>query len=83
MIICKRAFRMYMQLANVRCTEALLMDLVAPLYEQGAVLAKHLAGVETGPYEGSILYTKLKVSGVDVFSGGQFVDAKDQSDSHS
>ncbi|WP_261304775.1 nitrite reductase large subunit NirB [Paenibacillus andongensis] len=50
--------------------------LVAPLYEQGAVLAKHLAGVETGPYEGSILYTKLKVSGVDVFSGGQFGDAE-------
>ncbi|MGG1515689.1 nitrite reductase large subunit NirB [Paenibacillus oryzisoli] len=50
--------------------------LVAPLYEQGAVLAKHLAGVETGPYEGSIVYTKLKVSGVDVFSGGKFMDAE-------
>ncbi|UJF32053.1 nitrite reductase large subunit NirB [Paenibacillus hexagrammi] len=50
--------------------------LVAPLYEQGAVLAKHLASVETAPYEGSVVYTKLKVSGVDVFSGGQFVDAE-------
>jgi nitrite reductase (NADH) large subunit len=50
--------------------------LVAPLYEQGAVLAKHLADVETGPYEGSVVYTKLKVSGVDVFSGGQFMDAE-------
>ncbi|MGG1554696.1 nitrite reductase large subunit NirB [Paenibacillus ferrarius] len=50
--------------------------LVAPLYEQGAVLAKHLAGVETGPYEGSVVYTKLKVSGVDVFSGGKFMDAE-------
>jgi len=50
--------------------------LVAPLYEQGAVLAKHLAGVETGPYEGSIVYTKLKVSGVDVFSGGQYNDTE-------
>ncbi|MUG69129.1 nitrite reductase large subunit NirB [Paenibacillus validus] len=50
--------------------------LVAPLYEQGAVLAKHLAGVETGPYEGSVVYTKLKVSGVDVFSGGSFNDAE-------
>ncbi|MFC0212681.1 nitrite reductase large subunit NirB [Paenibacillus chartarius] len=48
--------------------------LVAPLYEQGAVLAKRLAGVETAPYEGSVVYTKLKVSGVDVFSGGQFND---------
>ncbi|TDF88908.1 nitrite reductase large subunit NirB [Paenibacillus piri] len=51
--------------------------LVAPLYEQGAVLAKHLAGVETAPYEGSVVYTKLKVSGVDVFSGGQFVETAD------
>lgn len=50
--------------------------LVAPLYEQGAVLAKHLAGVETIPYEGSVVYTKLKVSGVDVFSGGQFLESE-------
>lgn len=50
--------------------------LVAPLYEQGAVLAKTLAGVQTAPYEGSVVYTKLKVSGVDVFSGGQFNDAE-------
>ncbi|AHV97285.1 nitrite reductase large subunit NirB [Paenibacillus sabinae] len=46
--------------------------LVAPLYEQGAVLAKKLAGVETQGYEGSVTSTKLKVSGVDVFSGGQY-----------
>jgi nitrite reductase (NADH) large subunit len=48
--------------------------LVAPLYEQGAVLAKRLADVDTAPYEGSVVYTKLKVSGVDVFSAGQFMD---------
>lgn len=46
--------------------------LVAPLYEQGAVLAKRLAGVETGGYEGSVTSTKLKVSGVDVFSAGRY-----------
>jgi nitrite reductase (NADH) large subunit len=51
----------------------IVYGLVAPLYEQGAVLAKRLAGVETPPYEGSLVYTKLKVSGVDVFSGGQFI----------
>lgn len=51
--------------------------LVAPLYEQGAVLAKHLAGAPAAPYEGSLVYTKLKVSGVDVFSGGQFMDGED------
>ncbi|MDQ0061800.1 nitrite reductase large subunit NirB [Paenibacillus harenae] len=48
--------------------------LVAPLYEQGAVLAKHLAGVDTDGYHGSVTSTKLKVSGVDVFSAGSFRD---------
>ncbi|MFB9280020.1 nitrite reductase large subunit NirB [Cohnella cellulosilytica] len=46
--------------------------LVAPLYEQGAVLAKRLAGVETAGYAGSVTSTKLKVSGVDVFSAGRY-----------
>jgi nitrite reductase (NADH) large subunit len=46
--------------------------LVAPLYEQAAVLAKTISGDETSPYEGSVVFTKLKVSGVDVFSAGIF-----------
>ncbi|MEI7027522.1 nitrite reductase large subunit NirB [Paenibacillus sp. y28] len=49
--------------------------LVAPLYDQGAVLAKRLAGVETPGYAGSVTSTKLKVSGVDVFSAGKFDEA--------
>ncbi|MDF2927566.1 MAG: NAD(P)/FAD-dependent oxidoreductase [Paenibacillaceae bacterium] len=48
--------------------------LVAPLYEQGAVLAKHLCSIDTAPYTGSTVSTKLKVSGVDVFSAGEFLD---------
>lgn len=48
--------------------------LVAPLYEQGAVLAKRLAGVTVEGYTGSVTSTKLKVSGVDVFSAGQFAE---------
>jgi nitrite reductase (NADH) large subunit len=48
--------------------------LVAPLYEQGAVLAKRLAGVQTTGYQGSVVSTKLKVSGVDVFSAGEYAD---------
>ncbi|SFF27584.1 nitrite reductase (NADH) large subunit [Paenibacillus algorifonticola] len=48
--------------------------LVAPLFEQGAVLAKQLCGVQTKPYEGTQLSTKLKISGVDVFSTGVFLD---------
>lgn len=48
--------------------------LVAPLFEQGQVLAKHLSGVDTKPYEGSVVSTKLKISGVDVFSAGEFLE---------
>ncbi|MBW5446349.1 nitrite reductase large subunit [Cohnella sp. CFH 77786] len=48
--------------------------LVAPLYEQGAVLAKRLAGVETAGYQGTVVSTKLKVSGVNVFSAGEYKD---------
>ncbi|WP_339258966.1 nitrite reductase large subunit NirB [Paenibacillus sp. FSL R5-0713] len=45
--------------------------LVAPLYEQGKVLARTLCGRETHEYKGSIPYSQLKVSGVDVFSAGE------------
>ncbi|WP_306812782.1 nitrite reductase large subunit NirB [Paenibacillus soyae] len=48
--------------------------LVAPLFEQGAVLAKVLCGAQTAPYEGSSVSTKLKISGVDVFSAGEYTD---------
>ncbi|TDT88845.1 assimilatory nitrate reductase (NADH) beta subunit [Azorhizobium sp. AG788] len=43
--------------------------LVAPAYEQARVLARHLAG-KPAAYEGSIVSTNLKVSGVPVFSAG-------------
>lgn len=61
------------------CAEhrGIVYGLVAPLYEQGAVLAKHICGIETEPYEGSVLSSKLKVSGVDVFSTGEFMDQQD------
>jgi len=52
----------------------IVYGLVAPLYEQGQVLAKHLAGVPTDPYTGSVTFTSLKVSGVDVYSAGEFRD---------
>ncbi|MCS7461519.1 nitrite reductase large subunit NirB [Paenibacillus doosanensis] len=48
--------------------------LVAPLFEQATVLAKVLAGQDTQPYEGSSVATKLKISGVDVFSAGEFLE---------
>lgn len=47
--------------------------LVAPLFEQARVCANHLAGFGIGRYEGSVTSTKLKVTGVDVFSAGDFI----------
>ena len=46
--------------------------LVEPAYEQARVLARCLAG-EGGSYDGSVLATNLKVSGVNVFSAGHFL----------
>jgi nitrite reductase (NADH) large subunit len=46
--------------------------LVEPAYEQARVLAQHLAG-RTAAYSGSVVATNLKVSGVSVFSAGDFL----------
>jgi nitrite reductase (NADH) large subunit len=48
--------------------------LVEPAYEQARVLARHLAGA-TAAYGGSVVATNLKVSGVSVFSAGDFAGA--------
>jgi len=47
--------------------------LVAPLYEQGRVLAAHLAEAGVDLYTGSQISTKLKVTGIDLFSAGDFM----------
>ncbi|MBS0320927.1 MAG: NAD(P)/FAD-dependent oxidoreductase [Proteobacteria bacterium] len=47
--------------------------LVAPLYEQARVCANHLAALGYGRYAGSVTSTKLKVTGVDVFSAGDYM----------
>ncbi|MWC27850.1 nitrite reductase large subunit NirB [Paenibacillus sp. MMS18-CY102] len=54
----------------------IVYGLVAPLYEQGKVLARAVCGEETEGYTGSVLYSQLKVSGVDVFSAGDIEDAE-------
>lgn len=46
--------------------------LVAPLYEMAKTLAAKLAGGEAQGYAGSATSTKLKVTGVDLFSAGDF-----------
>ena len=60
-------------LAVGECVEhrGLCYGLVAPLWEMCAALADGLAGTPAG-YAGSVTSTKLKVSGIDVFSAGDF-----------
>jgi nitrite reductase (NADH) large subunit len=50
--------------------------LVAPLFEQAKVCANHLANLGYARYEGSVTSTKLKVTGIDVFSAGNFHGGK-------
>ncbi|MEO0062650.1 MAG: hypothetical protein RLZZ08_1210 [Pseudomonadota bacterium] len=45
--------------------------LVAPLWDMCRALADHATGTPSG-YGGSVTSTKLKVSGIDVFSAGDF-----------
>ena len=47
--------------------------LVAPLFEQAKVAANHLAEMGIGRYLGSLTSTKLKVTGIDLFSAGEFM----------
>jgi len=47
--------------------------LVAPLFEQAKVCATHLAQFGIGRYQGSQVSTKLKVTGIDLFSAGDFM----------
>jgi len=47
--------------------------LVAPLFEQAKVCATHLGMFGIGRYTGSYVSTKLKVTGIDLFSAGDFM----------
>ena len=52
-----------------------IYGLVAPLYEQAEVLANCLAD-NSAAYQGSFVSTKLKVTGVSLFSAGEFQDGE-------
>jgi nitrite reductase (NADH) large subunit len=49
-----------------------VFGLVAPLFEQARVCANHLAKYGIARYQGSVTSTKLKVTGIDLFSAGQY-----------
>ena len=52
--------------------------LVAPLFEMAKVCANHLAEMGISRYTGSVVSTKLKVTGIDLFSAGNFMGGDDQ-----
>ena len=58
----------------------LCYGLVAPLFEQAKVCANHLADYCLESYDGSITSTKLKVTGIDLFSAGNFDGTKNSED---
>ena len=47
-----------------------LFGLVNPIYEQAAVCANNILSTDLITYEGTMMYTLLKVTGIDVFSAG-------------
>lgn len=46
--------------------------LVAPLFKQAKVCANHLSGAGFARYEDSVTATKLKITGIDLYSAGNF-----------
>ena len=49
--------------------------LVAPLYEMASTIAENLIGGDA-TYEGSVTATKLKVTGIDLYSAGDFAEGE-------
>jgi nitrite reductase (NADH) large subunit len=54
--------------------------LVAPLFEMAKICANHLVNFGIGQYLGSVTATKLKVTGVDLYSAGNFNETENVED---
>ena len=63
------------------CAEhrGMVYGLVAPLYEMAKVVADRLLGGDAA-YGGSVVSTKLKVTGVSLFSAGDFAEGEERED---
>lgn len=59
--------------------ETQVFGLVAPLYDQAKVLANTLLGIEDS-FKNRELSTKLKVTGCDLFSAGDFAEGEERED---
>jgi len=54
--------------------QGLTYGLVWPVNQQADTLAAHLAGDDQATYRGSAIFTSLKISGIQLFSAGDFSD---------
>ena len=54
--------------------------LVAPLFDMAKVCAADLAELTPAGYEGTVTATRLKVTGIDLFSAGDFIGDKETDD---
>ena len=59
-------------------TDGQVYGLVAPLYDMAAVVAAQLTGKTTAAFKAAATATKLKVTGISLYSAGDFADAKDR-----
>lgn len=57
-----------------------LFGLVAPIWDQARVCATHLAGLGHSRYVQQATATKLKVTGVDLYSAGDFIGGEGSED---
>ncbi|MFM2422433.1 MAG: hypothetical protein RL291_963 [Pseudomonadota bacterium] len=55
-----------------------VFGLVAPLYEMAGVIAAQLSGQHDAAFQPNALATKLKVTGINLFSAGDFAEGKDR-----
>ncbi|MDR3438212.1 nitrite reductase large subunit NirB [Telmatospirillum sp.] len=54
--------------------------LVAPLFDMAKVCAAGLAGMDVAGYEGTVTATRLKVTGIELFSAGDFIGGETTDD---
>src|SRR5262245_23402572 len=62
------------------CAEAdgQVFGLVAPLYEMANIVAAQLTGDTAAAFKSSATATKLKVTGINLYSAGDFAEARDR-----
>ncbi|MBL4838232.1 MAG: NAD(P)/FAD-dependent oxidoreductase, partial [Kordiimonadaceae bacterium] len=60
--------------------QGLCYGLVAPIFDMAKVAADKLADIENDGYQGTLSSTKLKVTGIDLFSAGDFSGGEDTED---